>query len=65
VWQVIPYAPGQRPDGRDTPPLRRMSKFWNVEAGIEGGIPFRPWAAELREKRVADNSKDNPALRVV
>jgi hypothetical protein len=31
-----------------------------VGANIEGGLPLQPWAAELLEARMADNSKDNP-----
>jgi hypothetical protein len=60
VWQVIPYEPGQKPDRLGTPPARRTNKFWNIGAGVEGGLPFRPWALEHREKRMAENSKDNP-----
>jgi hypothetical protein len=60
VWQIVSYATGQRPDGPDTPPLSKKSRFWNIGAGLEGGLPFRPWASELRDKRVSDNSKDNP-----
>jgi hypothetical protein len=40
-----------------TPP---QATFWNIEAGIKEGLPFRPWAAELRRQRMATNSKDNP-----
>ncbi len=25
-----------------------------------GGLPFQPWAAELRKQRLAENSKDHP-----
>jgi hypothetical protein len=27
---------------------------------MQGGLPFQPWAAEVRRKRMADNMKDNP-----
>ncbi len=27
---------------------------------VPGGLPFQPWAAELRAKRLAENSKDHP-----
>jgi hypothetical protein len=60
VWQIVPYATGQRPDPPETPPLSKKSRFWNIGAGLEGGLPLRPWASELRDKRVSDNSKDNP-----
>jgi hypothetical protein len=34
--------------------------FFDIGAGVPGGLPFLPGAAELRRKRMADNSKDNP-----
>jgi hypothetical protein len=40
-----------------TPPL---AAFFNIGAGFEDGLPFRPWARELREERMANNNKDNP-----
>lgn len=27
---------------------------------LEGGLPFQPWAAELRKQRLEQNSKDHP-----
>ena len=41
--------PGSQPPGR--PPL---ATFGNAGAGIKGGLPLQPWAAELQKKRVAD-----------
>ena len=40
-----------------TPP---QATFWNIEAGFKEGLPFQPWAAELRKQRMAADSKDNP-----
>ena len=40
-----------------TPP---EATFWNIEAGFKDGLPFQPWAAELRKQRMAANSADNP-----
>jgi hypothetical protein len=34
--------------------------FWNIELGFPEGLPFQPWAAELRRQRMAVESKDNP-----
>ncbi len=34
--------------------------FFDLGANIEGGLPYRPWARELMEQRVADGMKDNP-----
>ena len=36
------------------------STFNNVGANIQGGLPFRPWAAELKQKRSDDGTRDNP-----
>ena len=35
------------------------SQFFEV-AGRGSKLPLQPWAAELKKKRMADNSKDNP-----
>jgi hypothetical protein len=40
-----------------TPPI---AQFRNVAQTYPGGLPLRPWAAELLKKRMDDNSKDNP-----
>jgi hypothetical protein len=40
-----------------TPPL---ATFFEIGAGIPGGPPYTPWAAEVKKKRAADNGKDNP-----
>ena len=49
---------GRPPDPpQGTPP---QATFWNIEAGFKEGLPFRPWAAELRKQRMAAESKDNP-----
>ena len=37
-----------------------VATFVNVGANLQGGLPFTPWAAELRRQRIATNSKDNP-----
>jgi hypothetical protein len=34
--------------------------FRDIGAGFTDGLPLRPWAKELLQKRMADNSKDNP-----
>jgi hypothetical protein len=49
----------EAPSGQRTarPPL---ATFGNAGAGLSGGLPFQPWAAELRRKRTADRWVDNP-----
>ncbi len=39
------------------PPL---ANFANIGQNFKEGLPFTPWAAELRRQRMAGNSKDNP-----
>jgi hypothetical protein len=34
--------------------------FWNVGAGLRGGLPYTPLASMLRDERMADNQKNNP-----
>src|SRR5262249_52940092 len=35
-------------------------EWFNVGAQLKDGLPFRPWARDLRMARKADNSKDSP-----
>ena len=37
-----------------------LEQFGDISAGLAGGLPLQPWAAELKKQRVADLSKDNP-----
>ena len=60
LWETIRTGTTQPIVGTDSGPLGRTSPFWNVGTGLEGGLPLRPWARELRAQRVADDSKDNP-----
>jgi hypothetical protein len=60
VWEVQRSGTGQAIVGPEVSPLQRTSQFWNIGAGIDGDLPLQPWAADLRAKRVADASKDNP-----
>jgi hypothetical protein len=50
----LPFAIPTSPDDPPAP------QFFNIGAGFKEGLPFQPWAAELRTKRTADNAKDNP-----
>lgn len=57
-------APGARPAGPPVtfgaPPAPGPRPFQNLPSLLPDGLPFQPWAAELRKKRLADNSKDHP-----
>lgn len=37
-----------------------FATFWEIGYGFEDGLPFRPWGRELKEQRMAADSKDNP-----
>ena len=41
----------------NAPPL---AVFWDIGTNVQGGLPLTPWAAELKKKRMAEDSKDNP-----
>ncbi len=53
---------GQRGDGAAAAPASGTpaASFGNAGQGIQGGLPYQPWAKELVDKRKANNSKDNP-----
>ena len=37
-----------------------VATFFEAGANIEGGLPYTPWAAELRKERLALQARDNP-----
>jgi hypothetical protein len=45
------------PADPNSPPI---ATFFEIGANVPGGLPFTPWAAELRKQREAANAKDNP-----
>ena len=53
---VEPRAAPFPPDP-NAPPL---ATFFDLGANIPGGLPFTPWAADLKKARMATNNKDNP-----
>jgi hypothetical protein len=46
----FPYDPSAPP----------VATFFEIGANMEGGLPYTPWAAELKKQRMAVQSKDNP-----
>ena len=46
----FPYDPSGPP----------VATFFEAGANIPGGLPYTPWAAELRKQRMALNARDNP-----
>ena len=55
----IPVEPASAPFPPDpnSPPI---ATFFELGANIRGGLSFTPWAAGLRNQRMATYSKDNP-----
>ena len=37
-----------------------QATFWSLGAGLTGGLPYQPLAAQLRAERMANNQKNNP-----
>ena len=65
VWVVQGFGGGGRGRGQQGPPPPPpegppRANFGNIGAGFKDGLPFTPWAAELKKQRQATNSKDNP-----
>jgi hypothetical protein len=56
-----PTAPPTPPPGGfgATPPPGPRP-FQNLPSLLPDGLPFQPWALELRKQRLAENSKDHP-----
>jgi hypothetical protein len=59
---AAPAAPPARgaaptPAANAGPPV---ATFFDLGSAIQGGLPYTPWAKELKAKRMADNMKDNP-----
>ena len=69
VWEIVRTGPGQRIVANDPEPSS-VNLFWNLGSGLKDRgpglgrdaefLPYQPWAAELRKKRMADNQQDNP-----
>jgi hypothetical protein len=57
IW-IIEGAADPTADGP-----QRTVQFWDIDAGLKGGLPFQPWAADVRRARVAENSKTSPGIQ--
>jgi hypothetical protein len=53
-----PMVPNRSED--DPSKVPPLANFANIGQNFKEGLPFTPWAAELRKQRMATNSKDNP-----
>jgi hypothetical protein len=68
IWKFVD-SPDARPG---TPPpagarspgigvrIPGLLQFFDIGSTLKDGLPFQPWAVELRSRRVAENNKDNP-----
>ncbi len=59
VWAPSREAVFNSPEGRGVP-RRPSGPFWDLNSVVPGGLPYQPWAKELRDKRWTDFGKDNP-----
>src|SRR4249919_1904065 len=58
LWQNGPTGLGGAPSSDPNAPP--AATFFNIGSNMKGGLPLRPWAAELLKQRNDDHSKDNP-----
>lgn len=66
VWLAghpLPCPPLLR-DGNDCQEKTPLSAWaYHIDADLQGGLPYRPWAAAIAKKRSDDDSKDDPHVQ--
>jgi hypothetical protein len=72
LWENVRGAVGTGPGakgkdkGKQPPPPALSASglpqatFWDIGANLSKGLPLQPWAKQLKDQRMAENSKDNP-----
>jgi len=55
----VALEPGTAPFPYD-PKGPPVATFFEAGANLEGGLPYTPWAADLRKQRLAIQARDNP-----
>jgi hypothetical protein len=61
VWENLWFYNGRIGQPPVSPPGEPpQTTFADIGAGFKGGLPLKPWAAELLKQRKEQNSKDNP-----
>jgi len=54
---ATPTPPQPAPADPNSPPI---ATFFELGGNVQGGLPYTPWAAELKKQRMALKDKDNP-----
>jgi hypothetical protein len=61
MWEAENTLRAQGVERMDNPmDLAIGAQFLNIAAGLEGGLPYQPWAAALYKRRAAGGGKDYP-----
>ena len=60
IWQAEKTRPCP-PEGCDD--MEIGEQFLNIGWGLQGGLPYRPWAAELVKARKALNGREDPGTQ--
>jgi hypothetical protein len=58
IWDIEhnrPCPPGGCPD------MMVGQEFVNIGWSLKGGLPYQPWASDLRNARIEQNGKDDPS----
>jgi hypothetical protein len=55
-----PASPPAAPGTGFGPVVPGSNSFFNIGATLKDGLPFTPWALEVRKSRMAGNNQDNP-----
>ena len=53
-------APTTRSEPSRRGPAPMIAAFFELGSMVPGGLPYQPWAKELKDKRTKENAKDNP-----
>jgi hypothetical protein len=53
-------APTTRSEPARRGPAPLIAAFFELGSMVPGGLPYQPWAKELKDKRTRENAKDNP-----
>jgi hypothetical protein len=71
IWEYFRERPANTPAPPPRPPDSSLglgpaptgpntSPFFNIGVLTKDGLPFTPWAIELRKSRASENNRDNP-----